>query len=456
MRKEPGTLVASTGNAPAAQTRSGAGTEERSFDARPTLPGEVSEMSAFAPIGDHPGYYRRGGRVFFRIRDRRGRRRWESGATIKEAQRLKAELEVDVCRGDFRDRSRERFADYARSWIETYGGRTGRGLSESTRDDYRRRLEQNAIPFFGRMRLSEIEPRDLKEYVAQLERPSPEHPKGFKPNTVRLAVAPVRVLLATAVEEGILRSNPAAGLRIAQRRAEGEGEEVEQVKAMSETEVAALLAQIGARAQRWLLFFTFLAWSGMRIGELIELRWKDVDLGQRVVHVRRRSFDGRVGPPKSKYGRRRLRLTPDLARALWRLQGEASTEEDDLVFATRAGGRVAPSTLMRRVLKPAAVEAGLGEWVGEGRDRRAQSWVGFHTFRHSCASILFRHGWNAAQVQRWLGHHSPAFTLATYVHLLPEDIPEPDFFDALAPAGCDPDVTQVGLDGPRSAEAVGA
>ncbi len=46
------------------------------------------------------------------------------------------------------------------------------------------------------------------------------------------------------------------------------------------------------------------------------------------------------------------------------------------------------------------------------------SWIGFHTFRHTCASLLFDRGANAVQVQRWLGHHSPAFTLSTYVHLL--------------------------------------
>ena len=56
-------------------------------------------------------------------------------------------------------------------------------------------------------------------------------------------------------------------------------------------------------------------------------------------------------------------------------------------------------------MKPAVEEAGAG-------------WAGFHTFRHTCASMLFERGANAVQVQRWLGHHSPAFTLSTYVHLL--------------------------------------
>jgi hypothetical protein len=81
---------------------------------------------------------------------------------------------------------------------------------------------------------------------------------------------------------------------------------------------------------------------------------------------------------------------------------------------------------MSRVLKPAAVKAGLGEWVRDEHGHlRAESWVGHHTFRHTCATGLFRAGWNAVQVQRWLGHHKPSFTIDTYVHLLEQDIPEP-------------------------------
>jgi len=66
----------------------------------------------------------------------------------------------------------------------------------------------------------------------------------------------------------------------------------------------------------------------------------------------------------------------------------------------------------RRQREPAAEEA-------------CVSWVGFHAFRHTAASMLFAEGRNAVQVQRWLGHHSAAFTLATYVHLLDGDIGAP-------------------------------
>jgi integrase len=399
-------------------------------------------VSGFVPIDGHPGFYRNGNLVYFRFRDRRRRLRWDSAQTVKEAERKKLIRELEVERGEYRDGSRELFAGYARSWIETYQGRTSRGIGETTRDDYRRRLEQDAIPFLGRMRLSEIEQRDLKEYVRQLEQ------QGKAPNTVRLAVAPVRALLATAVEEGVLRFNPAAGLRLAQRRPDSvdgdDQDERERVKAMAEAELAALLAVIDEDAPSWRLFFELLAWSGMRIGELVELRWRDVDLGEQVVRVRRRYFDGRVGPPKTKYGKRTLRLTPPLARALWRHR--AGAKDDELVLTNPGGGRVQQPNLMRRVLKPATVKAGLGEWVREQDGTlRADSWVGFHTFRHTCATLLFRKGWNAKQVQLWLGHHKASFTLDTYVHLLDEDLPVPTFFDAIS-GRADTGLTQTGLD----------
>lgn len=71
-------------------------------------------------------------------------------------------------------------------------------------------------------------------------------------------------------------------------------------------------------------------------------------------------------------------------------------------------------------------------------------WVGFHTFRHTCASLLFAQGRNAVQVQRWLGHHSAAFTLATYVHLLDGGVGEPLCLTRVQ-TGSTPDGTDTGV-----------
>jgi integrase len=258
------------------------------------------------------------------------------------------------------------------------------------------------------MRLAEIEPRHLKEYAAR------EAARGLAPNSVRLSLAPVRALLATAFEEGLIRSNPAAGLRIAQRVAEDA--DGERAKALTEGELRRLLAEIPAEHR---LFFEFLASTGLRIGEAVAVRWGDLDLGRRRVLVRRRLYRGAYAPPKSRYGRRDVPLSTDLARALWAARKErGAVAEDEVVFPSSAGTPLDADNLRSGVLKPAARRAGVG-------------WAGFHTLRHTCATLLFRRGWNPAQVQRVLGHHSPAFTLATYVHLLPDDLPVPAFFDDL-------------------------
>ena len=69
-----------------------------------------------------------------------------------------------------------------------------------------------------------------------------------------------------------------------------------------------------------------------------------------------------------------------------------------------------------RDLKPAARAAGV-------------EWATRHTLRHSCATELFNRGLNAKQVQTWLGHHSAAFTLSVYVHMLSDELPDANFWD---------------------------
>lgn len=83
--------------------------------------------------------------------------------------------------------------------------------------------------------------------------------------------------------------------------------------------------------------------------------------------------------------------------------------DDALVFPGRPGGAADPGSLRRRVLVPAAERAGL-------------SGVGFHALRHTCASLLIESGLSVLRLQRWMGHHSPAFTLEVYGHLLDDDL----------------------------------
>ncbi len=111
------------------------------------------------------------------------------------------------------------------------------------------------------------------------------------------------------------------------------------------------------------------------------------------------------------------------------------------VFASKAGTELLPANVYRRVLAPAAKSVGFKIEVvvkdKDGKDKtQIRSTVSFHNFRHTCASLLFDDGRNIKQVQEWLGHADPGFTLRTYVHLMDDGVGDADFFDeAVAPGG---------------------
>jgi integrase len=165
------------------------------------------------------------------------------------------------------------------------------------------------------------------------------------------------------------------------------------------------------------LMFGLLAATGVRRSELIALEVRHLDLGRKnpVVKVRQRVRRQRgaglvVGPPKSRHARRDLPIELPLAR--WLAAHVAGRDDRELVFPSTVGTILDPDNVAERVLAPACAAAGV-------------EWAGFHTFRHTVASRLFAEGRNVVQVQRWLGHHSPSFTLDTYVHLLDGDLGDP-------------------------------
>ena len=229
-------------------------------------------------------------------------------------------------------------------------------------------------------------------------------------------------MLATAVEEGVIRHNPARDVRLpsgrdALRQFDQDADDDDdpapgKARALTRDQLAAFLLVVDPR---WRLFFELLAATGLRVSEATALRWRDLTLdGERpAVRVQRARVKGVYGPPKSHHGRRDVPLGFELVRALReRRTGSEWHEDDDLVFPSHAGTPMSAENLARRTLKPAMQEAGVG-------------WAAFHSFRHACASMLLAEGPNIVQVSRWLGHHSPSFTLDVYAHLMDEGVRAP-------------------------------
>lgn len=141
-------------------------------------------------------------------------------------------------------------------------------------------------------------------------------------------------MLATVVEDGVLRSNPAAGVRISKPSSAVTAGEGPQRRALTRTELRAFL---DACDPEWRPFFELLAHTGLRISEALELRWGDVDLAAGTLKVRRQVYRGQVAAPKSRLGKRDLPLSPGAAAELRAREGWP----DALVFAAVTGEHLA-------------------------------------------------------------------------------------------------------------------
>jgi integrase len=343
----------------------------------------------------------------------RGRQHTETHRTLAEAREAKGNRDA----GERRPVVRVNFEDYFDKWIKSYAGRTARGFGERSRALYRRSVEQHALTRWGTWRLADVEPTDTRELFSAL-RDDGVSAAGLK--GLRSALS---ALFATAVEDGLLRSNPIHGVRIPGGL--GVDTEEEGAKALTRAELALLLAALPAE---WRLFFEFLTHTGLRISEAIGLTWRHLDLGTRPhVLVREQCCQGERQRLKSRHARRDIPLSAGMAERLRARRRDSYRGGTAPVFASVAGTELSRPNVAGRVLKPAARAAGLTAVV-EGKDEPVP-WVSFHTFRHTCASLLFAEGKNVKQVQEWLGHADPGFTLRTYVHLLDEGLGGADFFD---------------------------
>ncbi len=383
-----------------------------------------------------PGIYRRGDRWAYEWTDAHGKRRRGAADTREQASARKADEEAKATRGEFGEagqRSRLTAAAYALDLFGAdldrakgatpargrYQGRKG-AIRDATIKDYRRDLERWWLPALGARPLAKITAPDIARVVATLAAREDDY---LADRTLRRIFAPFAAMLATAVEEGYAPHNPARDVKLpsgrdrlrrfdADDQDDGDDPAPGKARALTGDQLAAFLL---VAPDRWRLLFELLAGTGLRISEAIALRWGDLRLdGSRpAVRVRRAYVRGSYGPPKSKHGRRDVPLAFELVRGLRERRAASEWHGDrDLVFPSMAGTPMLAENLHRRVLKPAAEEAGV-------------PWAAFHAFRHGCASVLIADGRNIVQVSRWLGHHSPSFTLDVYAHLMDDGVGGP-------------------------------
>jgi integrase len=227
----------------------------------------------------------------------------------------------------------------------------------------------------------------------------------------------LRKALAQAVSDGLIPRNAAQGVKLPRVSAPGD-----EINPLNSEESAAFLE--AARGERFEALYILAIHCGLREGELLALRWEDVDLeapkpALLVGRTLTRGEDGRgwiVGASTKSGKGRRVRLTRRSATALKehrkrqleeRMRLAGLWQDKNLVFPTATGSLFNPSNLRNRSFKRIKARADVRE------DLR------FHDLRHTCATLLLGEGVNAKVVSEMLGHASITITLNTYSHVLP-------------------------------------
>lgn len=306
----------------------------------------------------------------------------EPPADVKAA--LAAKL-TDL-RRDASDRVRTgvTFADAAEEWL--LDGEHVRNLKRSTLGDYRSAL-RHLIAEFGDARIETVTKKRIEDWQ---DRWRGEH--GKQRQEVKL-LAILHGIFKLAQERHGLDVNPAVGVRRPRVRYDGA-----KYSFYSPEEVMAL-ARAAASEQDGAMYVTA-AFAGLRRGELVALRWRDVDFAGRTIRVEGNYSFGEVVSPKS--GRSRsLPMVPEVAQVLARLsQRERWTADDDLVFPNDTGEHVDASALRRRYMA--------------ARKRADVRPLRFHDLRHTFGSLAINFA-SIVEVQTYMGHRD-AKTTMRYLH----------------------------------------
>jgi integrase len=266
-------------------------------------------------------------------------------------------------------------------------------LKISTQKRYRRTLDKHLLPAFRDARLGEIGTLQIQQFVLQkmqsgLSWECADHFRNLLSKTFTMAKR-------WGFHAG---DNPASAVDLPQKTA------VREKRVLTPEQIPELLQHLEEPFRTMVLLGVL---TGLRIGEILGLRWKDVNLATGQLKVEQAVYRGCTGTPKTKGSRRTLPLPEPLVSALIRLQGHSARRSDEtLVFSTSKGTAFSNTNLLHRVLKPA------GQKIGA-------RWIGWHTLRRTHATLLQLAGASLKDVQAQLGHTKLSTTNDIYIQPLP-------------------------------------
>jgi integrase len=348
--------------------------------------------------GEGALFQRKDGRWCARIHVN-GQAHYKYARNQRECRDWLLEMRRQIADGLLLDQGKTPLADYLDFWLESIKP----SLRPKTWIQYEQITRQHIKPELGRVRLQDLRPDQLQAFYNRRQADK------ASPRTVQLIHAVLHRSLGQAMKWGLMARNPADAVerpRVAKT----------EMQVLSEEQVQRLL--IAATGDRLEALWHLAIVTGMRMGELLGLRWSDVDWETSEVQIQRQlqriPGQGLVfAQPKSEKGKRAIAVgngTLDVLRDHHSRQDEERSATDqwqslDLVFPSTIGTPMEPRNLLRK-FKFLLKQAGLPE-------------IRFHDLRHTSATLMLKKSVHPKIVQERLGHASINLTLDTYTHVLP-------------------------------------
>lgn len=354
--------------------------------------------------------------------------KWVGGfPTEAAAKEARDEARVRARRGEYIDRNAVTVADYLDEWLEAHAVE----VKPKTLADYRHLIDRHVKPNIGGLRLQAVRPGQITKLYRDLITTGGRRGAGLSPRTVSYVHAVLRKAFGDAVlVDQLIPSNPVERAKRPRMRRPEPG------KVWTAAELRAFLKVAGRH--RLAAFFHLAAYTGARRGELLNLRWRDVDLDGASIHIKGSAafIAGERIEGTTKSGRSRVVSidpgTVDVLKAHRKRQaadklkvGEAwkgaDKVTDDFVFATGWGEPIHPDTatsLMTTLIK-AHNEPKDGMLPAEPLPHAR-----LHDLRHIHATTLLLAGVPVHVVAARLGHADPSITLRVYAHVISEQLVE--------------------------------
>jgi integrase len=370
--------------------------------------------------------------------DQRGKPRIKTFAKKKQADAYHTSVKVEVREGRHTaDSESLTVAEAGKHWIKTGEGNS---LERATLDEYRRHLEMHIVPYLGNVKLSKLTAPMVSEFRTKLREGTPapgqEVGEARSPAMVKKIMGSLSSLLADAHEVGYVAQNVVRSLTNRKKR-RTKAEQRRKLKIGVDIPTPAeVKAIVGKLEGRWRSVILTALFTGLRASELRGLRWEDVDLEKRELHVHQRADRyNEIDAPKSEAGERTVPLPPVVVNVLREWKLACPKGPLGLVFPNGAGHVENHGNIVNRGLIPVQITTGVCTVVKdadgkvvldeEGEPVREAKYTGLHALRHFFASWCINRKADGGLelpgkiVQERLGHSSITMTMDTYGHLFP-------------------------------------